>query len=245
MLLYLKTIKNVYFYCFFSPIFFFSFFLFLLMFPYFFLLLLLCFMCAIHRWFGFYFFRTLPSLLPLRIRFVLTLYFSARSCDAFFGVLEYWRARNTTCHTSNDVVYWPHRWLTNKHFYIYTNEMKWNESKQKKNIENKKLIDNNNNNFCRDRTLKFRREICVSIVQNVMWPEIVGKMIDSRDAVGTLCTLIFVNLAGIGLLRPIFMKHSIVPVNVRSAFYQSIRTHTFIRWVHRFQHAARHANCHR
>lgn len=83
--------------------------------------------------------------------------------------------------------------------------------------------------ICSGRTLKFRRETCVSIAQNVIWPEIVGKMIDSRDAVGTLCALIFVNLAGIGLLRPIFMKHTIVPVNVRSVSCQSIRTHTFIR----------------
>lgn len=94
-------------------------------------------------------------------------------------------------------------------------------------------------------TLKFRQETCVNIVRNVICRKIVEKMRDSRDAVGTLCALIFVNLVGIGLLRPIFTKHTIVPVNVRSVFCQSIRTRTFIRWVHRFHHAVRHGDCHR
>lgn len=56
-------------------------------------------------------------------------------------------------------------------------------------------------NTCSGLTLKFRRETCVSIAQNVIWPEIVGKMRmrNTRGAVGILCALIFVNLDGIGL----------------------------------------------
>lgn len=51
---------------------------------------------------------------------------------------------------------------------------------------------------CSDHTLKFRRETYASTAQNVIRPEIVGKMRNTRGAVGTLCALIFVNLGGIG-----------------------------------------------